>query len=246
MSKAKSAVIYRGPSLIDGSPIVAVAIVKSGNTKTGNMIQTYILRSDMSPCEASKTGLDFAICGNCPMRGNATSNPKRKIATERGCYVVLGQGPTIVFKSLARGIYRDAFGHAEIAEIGAGRMVRLGTYGDPAAVPSYVWESLLSGAKGGTAYTHQSGIKSADVRSDLFMISADNESEAKAAWGEGKRTFRVINNVADIVKGAEILCPASEEAGLRNTCDACGLCAGASIAAKSIAIVAHGNGRSHV
>ena len=47
-------IIYQGPSLIDGSPIVAIAIAQSGNVKTGNMVQTYIIRADMSPMEASK------------------------------------------------------------------------------------------------------------------------------------------------------------------------------------------------
>lgn len=63
-SKPKSSVIYQGPSLIDGSPIVCIAIIGSGNVKTGSMIQTYIIRSDISPMEASKSGLDYAICGN--------------------------------------------------------------------------------------------------------------------------------------------------------------------------------------
>lgn len=243
MTKAQSSVIYRGPSLIDGQPIVVVALIKSGNDKTGNMVQTYILNDNgMTPCENSKTGNDFSICGNCPLRGLATNDPKRKQAEKRGCYVVLGQGPTIVFKGLQRGIYPTAQGHDAIAAIGAGRMVRLGTYGDPSAVPSFIFESLLSQSKGHTAYTHQSGMAGADVRSDLYMISADNAAQAQAAWGKGNRTFRVIKDVAEVIKGKEIICPASAEAGYRTTCDKCGLCAGASIAAKSIAIVAHGNG----
>ena len=241
--KTQSSVIYRGPSLIDGKPIVVVAIVKSRNVKTSNMLQTYVLRADMSPCEASKTGEDYSICGNCPLRGNATSDPKKKQATDRPCYVILGQGPTIVYKSLEKGIYPDVSGHAKIAALGAGRMVRLGTYGDPAACPSYVWESLISEASGWTAYSHQSGIATADVRPDMFMISADNKGQAVEAWGKGQRTFRLIKDVGDMVKGAEILCPASKEAGERTTCQKCGLCAGASIKAKSIAIVAHGTGK---
>ena len=62
----------------------------------------------------------------------------------------------------------------------------------------------------------------------------------RARHKAGARTFRVIASVADMVKGKEVLCPASEEAGKRTTCDRCKLCSGASIAAKSIAIVAHG------
>jgi hypothetical protein len=46
-------VLYRGPSLLDGSPIVAIATIGSTNVKTGPMVQTWILRADMNPLEAS-------------------------------------------------------------------------------------------------------------------------------------------------------------------------------------------------
>lgn len=233
-------IIYQGPSLIDGKPIVAIAVGKSSNRKTGDMVQTYILRADMDPRLASKTGDDFSICGNCPHRGEANNDPKRKIAKGRSCYVNLGQGVLITYKAYMRGVYKPVSGHAAIASIGRGRMVRLGTYGDPAAVPSYIWESLISEASGHTAYTHQSGMAQAQARPDYMMISADDETQARGAWALGYRTFRVIKDVSQAVKGAEIICPASEEAGKRTTCAACGLCAGASVKAKSIAIVDHG------
>jgi len=52
-----SAVVWEGPSMIDGSPIVVIITGMkpgsgSGNSKTGTMAQTYIIRSDMSPMEA--------------------------------------------------------------------------------------------------------------------------------------------------------------------------------------------------
>ena len=52
----KHAIIYKGPSLLDGKPIVAIATYSNRNTKTGHVVQTYILRSDINPLEASKTG----------------------------------------------------------------------------------------------------------------------------------------------------------------------------------------------
>jgi len=243
--KPLSAIIYRGPSLIDGAPIVAVAIASSRNTKTGNMVQTYILLSGIDPRAANKSGADYSICGTCPHRGTPTDDPKRALAKGRSCYVQIGQGPLGVFRMLARDGYRAVTGHADIAAIGSGRMVRLGTYGDPAAVPSYVWDSLIFEATGHTAYSHQSGVQSADFRPDLFMVSADSDKAARAAWKEGRRTFRVIGDIADIIKGEEVLCPASEEAGRRTTCTDCRLCGGAAVKAKSVAIVAHGAGRRY-
>ena len=44
IAPATGYVIYKGPSLLDGAPIVVIAVIGSGNTKTGDMVQTYILR----------------------------------------------------------------------------------------------------------------------------------------------------------------------------------------------------------
>jgi hypothetical protein len=236
----KSAIIYRGPSLIDGAPIVVIAIDSARNTKTGRMVQTYILRADMDPREASKSGADYSICGNCPHRGAPTNDPKAAQAKGRSCYVLLGQGVLIAYRSMLRDVYAEISGHADIAAIGAGKLVRLGTYGDPAAVPSYIWESLISQATAHTAYSHQALRADSSFDASYMMQSADNEAQARDAWAQGRRTFRVVRSVADIVKGSEILCPARKEAGRRVTCSQCKLCGGASVAGKSIAIPDHG------
>jgi len=206
------------------------------------MVQTFIMRSDMNPITANRTGADHAICGTCPHRGQSHGGTKGQ-ALNRTCYVTLAHAPLGKWKGLQRGLYPDAFGHEAIAQIGAGRMVRLGTYGDGAAVPAYVWDSLISKAKGWTAYTHQNKVEGAATDPSLYMTSAESAGQAEQAWSRGERTFRVIADVADVIKGREILCPASEEAGQRVQCDACGLCAGASVKAKSIAIVAHGTSK---
>lgn len=61
-------VIYEGPSVLDGAPIVAIAVTASDNRKTGNMVQTYILRRDVHPSEALRTGDDASIRGDCKHR----------------------------------------------------------------------------------------------------------------------------------------------------------------------------------
>jgi hypothetical protein len=50
----KNGIIYQGPSLLDGAPIVVIANYSKSNRKTGGVVQTYILRADMNPLEASK------------------------------------------------------------------------------------------------------------------------------------------------------------------------------------------------
>ena len=238
----KSGVIYRGPSLIDGKPIVAIAIYSNRNRKTGAMLQTYILREDLDPMQANKTGQDYSICGDCPHRGTPTKDPKAKLAKNRSCYVVIGQSVLAVYKSYKRGIYPDMLGHKNIASLGNGRMVRLGTYGDPAAVPGYIWDSLLSDSAGHTAYSHQSSMKNAQFRPDIMMQSADNVTQARAAWDAGARTFRIVSDYSEIIKGKEIACPAQTRA---IQCQSCGLCMGVS-KAKSIAVIKHGAGSKYI
>lgn len=240
-NKPRGYVIYSGPSQIDLQPIVAIAIVKSRNTKTGGMMQTYIIRPDISPIDANRLGLDFSICGHCPHKGKAAPDKASGLAEKRSCYVNLGQGPLGVYRALCRGLYPRAVGHAAIAALGRGRMVRLGTYGDPAAVPDYVWRSLISEAEGHTAYSHQQHVTGAAFDPAIMMVSADSLSAAKDAWRAGYRTFRVARDLGDIVAGREIACPS-----LRGvTCQKCGLCGGASVQAKSIVIPAHGAGAGH-
>ena len=249
--KPKSSIIYQGPSLIDGSPIVCIAIVSSGNSKTGSMIQTYIIRSDVSPMEASKSGLDYAISGNCQHRGNATNDPAKKTAVNRTCYVTLFQGPTVVYKTLKRGGYALATPE-QITAIGRGQMVRLGSYGDPAAVPKSAWDALLRDSIGWTGYSHQSKLPGVIVDYNKVMVSVESKASAQGYHLNGKRTFRVIPVAAWKEQGnaallkSEILCPASNEAGNKALCIDCGLCKGSSVKAKSIAIVAHGTAKASI
>lgn len=226
-------IIYRGPSRIDGAPIVVVAVWASANRKTGDMLQTYIMREDIDPLTANKYGEDYSICGNCQHRGMPTLNPDLKQAKYRTCYVVLGQGPTVVYKGLRAGKYPDAQHNRQA--VGKGRMVRIGTYGDGAAVPDYVWDELLAEAAGHTAYTHNGGDPM------RYMVSADNVVDARHAWASGYRTFRVVKQASQIVRGSEVECPSSR--GVQ--CVDCGLCAGSSVSARSIAIVVHGPGARH-
>ena len=228
------AVIYKGPSNFDAKPIVVIAVWSSKNSKTGDMLQTYILRSDIDPRDANKWGEDESICGQCQHRGTPTLDPTKALAEERTCYVSMGQGPLIVFNEFIAGKYPVASPRA----VGAGRRVRIGTYGDGAAAPDYVWSELLSEAEGHTAYSHNGGDP------QRYMVSADTLAQAQGAWANGYRTFRVVRNVSEIRKN-EVLCPASKEAGHKTTCAACLLCGGASVKAKSIAIPVHGSGAVH-
>lgn len=230
MSKQpKSGIIWRGSSPIDGQEIVVIGTYSDKNTKTGKVLQTYVLLADVNPLDASKLGLDRAICGNCKHRGTPNNDPKRKIAKGRTCYVNLGQGVLMVWRAYRRGVYDKV----DPIELGRDRFIRIGTYGDPAMIPSKVWDDLTSECDSWTAYTHQLG-----WNPHIAMQSADSLEEAERQWKLGRRTFRVMKDQSEIVKGKEVLCPASKEAGRRVQCNACKLCKGF-LKAKSVAIVEH-------
>lgn len=241
---ANGAVIYRGPSQLDGKPIIVVVTglrSSSANEKTGNMLQTWILREDIAPHVAIKTGDDASICGSCPHRGAATGDK----AVGRTCYVQVHNAPRSVYAAYHRGIYPMA---EDIAEVGRGRLVRIGSYGDPAAVPVEVWKKLTRYASGWTGYTHQwFGMppELAEEFQPLCMASVDSEEEATQAKTLGWRTFRVAQSGAIADKTLEVLCPASEEAGRKSSCENCRLCMGTtSKARKSVMIPVHGFGKS--
>jgi len=246
MTTAQSLIIYDGPSLHDGiTPIVVIAVRSSRNDKTGDMVQTIILLRDVDPREANKFGLDEAICGFCPHRGKAfdRNDPAgmlRKLAEERSCYVNIGQAVLGVWRCFQRGGYSHANDNDAIIAVGRDAMVRLGTYGDPAMVPSYVWEALLGEAKGRTGYSHQADNPNADFRPDLTMVSVETEMQAWQHWAKGHRTYRMLAEGEQPVAGQEILCPSPKV-----KCTDCGLCTGMRPGAKSIAIGVHGPGRGH-
>lgn len=239
---ANGAILWEGKSAIDGAPIMLVATgiaQNSTNRKTGALVQTWILRRDVSPIAAIHTGQDESICGDCPHRGTIETQPDGTTRNRgRSCYVAVFQAPGNIWKTAKRGKYARMKGDKG-AEILRGLDIRLGAYGDPAAIPFHVWARLLKHANPRTGYTHQ--WRNADSRfASLCMASADSALEAMEARGMGYRTFRIGSQAESLVKGAESHCPASKEMGARVNCAACRLCGGNAVKAKSIFILAHG------
>lgn len=236
----QSAIIYRGPSRIDGAPIVVVFLPGSTNRKTGNMAQTYIIRDDMSPSDASRSGADVSICGACVHRGRMENGA----LAGRSCYVTLFHGPRAVYDGVRRGIYPDVSSDsAKISALGSGQLVRLGTYGDPAAVPLHVWDSLLSAAAGHTGYTHQWKAPRLRDVTKYCQASCDTVTDVEKASDLGLGIFYVMPNGGETPDGF-FRCPASAEAGKKKTCADCLMCDG--IGGNRIGIDAHGTGASYV
>ena len=106
---------------------VIIATTESDNRKTGNMIQIWILRKDVSPPDAVRSGLDSEICGDCKLRG---SNGW----IGRTCYVNVAQGPNAVWRAYQAGRY-EYLPQCRYADVFGGRAVRFGAYGDPVYIP---------------------------------------------------------------------------------------------------------------
>jgi hypothetical protein len=193
----------------------------SKNEKTGAMLQLWIMRADVEPHVAVKTGEDASVCGDCKLRGTV-------------CYVLTFQGPLAVYRKYKRGGYEKAT-KLQAAQAVEGWAVRLGAYGDPAALPLGLLMALTVGARSYTGYTHQWRSNPGYAR--YCMASVDTEAEYAEAVAMGWRTFRVRQAGAALMAG-EIECPAAK--GI--TCAACGLCKGTARAARNIGITAHGKG----
>ena len=231
--KALGTVFYDGPSMLDGKPIVAIATHKSGNRKTGDMIQTWILRKNIDPVRAVQEGYDSSICGDCYHRGSKTR--------ARTCYVNLGKAPLSVYRGYKRGIYPTGTLLEVIAAHGY-KPVRMGAYGDPVAVPWHAWHGIHT-AKRWTGYTHQWRNLNARPFQSALMASCDSPSEAIDAARMGWRTFLVTAHDFDADIEGSILCPSEQG----TSCADCGLCAGNQrFEAPSIHIPAHGSAKRFV
>jgi hypothetical protein len=243
-AKALGLILYEGPSLIDGAPIAVIATGfqrRSANGKTGDMVQTWIIRADLNPLQAIRTGQDSSICGACPLRGILQDTGRGIVNRRRACYVAIHQAPLAVFHAYRRGRY-EPFNSAQFLALFQGRMLRLGSYGDPVAAPLRVWAPLLRFANGWTGYTHQWH----DARFWRFraflMASVETLDDARQAQTRGWRTFRSAPK-GELPARGEFHCPASAEKGHRLTCELCGACNGANgkPSRASVLIWAHGS-----
>lgn len=248
--------VYTGPSMIDGRPIVVLATLGSTNVKTGPMVQTFILRSDMTPVEAYKVSADESICGDCPRRHSLGGD----------CYVLVHNAPQSAWRAWERagkpdGDVQDAA--RRIAKDAHAHGIRFGAYGDPAAVPWQVWQSLLDGVArlsgrtpSHTGYTHQWGrawrlgsgmdphaaqLHRAWCRDNL-MASVDSPAEAVRARSLGWRYFLAVQESArSKIPSATIECLSVRENSVE-TCRTCGICDGASRGSSkaSVYLIEHG------
>ena len=243
MKNKNGIILWEGVSAIDGeTPIVAIATGITRKTKNeklskkgSKVIQIWYLLQNTSPIDAVKTGEDRAVCGDC----------KHRPVNDNSCYVVTFQAPHAVWKSYHKGNYPTWDGDASIF---AGRMVRFGAWGDPASVPSGLFDDIRKEAKKITAYTHQWNNDQFAELMAWAMASADTAAERLIAKAKGFRSFRVRQPGEPLQEG-ERQCPAADESKLNAVmdCETCGGCDGLLKGSKrpDYTLEAHGRGVSN-
>jgi len=185
----------------------------SGNKKTGPMIQTYFTPSNIHPVDAIKTGTDDAVCFRCP----------QKHSTGGGCYVgfySLISIPTAIDRALSISADQATASHLW-RNLLEGRSIRLGAWGDPAAVSKNIILPIATATPMRTGYTHFPS-KAPHLRG-LVQASCESPKQAHALQADGWRTFRASRSPETTLTADEILCP-HYTTGIQ--CIACGLCDG--------------------
>jgi len=237
-------VAYRGHSEIDGEPVIAVlsCIQKvSGTKKTGDVIQVSFLRADLDPNQAAVTGSDHSVCGDCRHRhvNNGT------------CYVPRHKYEAWTSYQHTQGIPADLTAACEAIRL-SNVPVRVGSVGDPSAVPLSVVQALVEAAREPRTgqchhlcYTHRwREVTDPSAWAQIAMASVDSPEEQSAAQSLGFRTYRCKAAWEPLLPG-EVVCPGSHEAGEIMTCAQCLLCSGAGPGArrgKNLVIDVHGSG----
>ena len=223
-------ILYDGPSLIDGKPIVAIATAlteTSSNVKTGDMIQIWIMRSDIAPTDAWKTDCDTSVCGDCPLR---------KVDGHRVCYVTLFQAPLSIYKDYKNGKYLTAAEYPDLTKRMMKKPIRVGAYGDPAAVPAETIIPYLDRNGKWTGYTHQWSKDIAKPWRAYLQASVETDEQAKQAQQQGWKYFRVFPENVNIPKGL-VKC----KGGDTTMCTFCGRCNGRKA---NVYTVVHGAGKN--
>lgn len=227
------AVIYEGPSLLDGGNIVVVTTCitdPSVNNKTGPMIQVFVL--PLGDPFLKLDGVQETVCGDCKHCKYGT------------CYV---RGDSI--SSVARALEKDRYvfiSPSKLVYLSKGRNIRIAAKGDGAAVPFRVWKDIVRTfnrhGQRHTGYTHQWRLF--PKLGEFFMASVETPAEYYEAQALGLRSFRCRLPEEPLLPG-EIECPASLRPG-KVFCNDCKLCDGNNRIGKqrkylpNVSVIAHG------
>jgi hypothetical protein len=205
---------------------------KTGNKKTGALIQNYIIPASWLETDAKISTLsDKAVCFDCPHSQEINAS----------CYVRKGQS-AMGLASKVRSLRKLGLNNipelspeseADLLNAIEGKGIRFGSYGEPILLGEALIGKISKRAKFWTGYTHQ--WHKNNWAKNYFMASVESDIISKVAQKSGFRTFFVGTTESKDY----VTCPASKEAGQKTTCDNCKLCMGTQSKAKSVKILKH-------
>tara|TARA_R100000008_G_scaffold13647_1_gene6701 strand:+ start:8384 stop:9091 length:708 start_codon:yes stop_codon:yes gene_type:complete len=219
-------IIAEGTSPYDGAPIVLIVTgfdKVSANDKTGSMLQSWILRTDVKPNEAFKDERGKSVCGNCPHHGSRKGS----------CYVRWYHAPLSVWNCYKRGNYPHIGNDWHLFD---GHALRMGSAGDPAMFNVEIWRKMLNHARTHTGYTHQWREAFAQEFRGIVQASCEDVIDKLEANFHDWKTFLVKHESVEDPTNS-VHCMASIEKGQKTNCATCGLCSGS---AADVVINAHG------
>ena len=149
----------------------------SNNRKTGEMLQTYLLNKSTLTSEPKIFG---AKCSACPMVSKCYVNHDKQSVRRTIKKLLNGENTSYKFSSLQ-----------EVLPLLRGQFVRLGTYGDPSALPIEDLKKITAASDGWTGYTHF--FKEIDSDYSLYLMASVESLEGELlAHALGYLTFRVL------------------------------------------------------
>ena len=182
-------------SPVHGKDVLLSFVDKSSNTKTGPMVQVFILHPYLHPWEAAVSLADERMCGTCPMRQGLGGS----------CYVEINKGPASTYSSWIKTHNCALHGIDEVLEMCGGKAVRFGAYGDPAHIPPEIATAIMEVCLGWTAYTHDWRKPTvANFWKGKAMASCDTTAHYRAAVKAGWAAF-VATDVEGLPGAVECL-----------------------------------------
>lgn len=232
----KSFILYHGPAAKPyRGTVTAVVFQSNDNPKTGKCIALAILPGDgVDAMSARSEGRDIACCGSCTLRSIASGG-------NGGCYV----SPLALmgYAGSAESAWKQSDPYAMPDDVPL-LPLRLGAYGDPAAIPADAFRRLISwhdGLAGSVwGYTHGWRHSNAQHLRMACMASVETPEQQAQAVAKGWRVYRIIPGL-DALQGSGLsLC----ESDTGTACVDCGACSGSSARNDNgRAIVVHGASR---
>lgn len=217
--------LWEGSSAFNGEQISLIITGLNGNSKnpkTGKMIQSWIVPTEINPRDTlRRPDLSRCVCGDCNLK------PNTGLPFKESCYVmrVAFNAPRSVWSS---NISRPVELGQSLSAIEESKLpFRWGAVGDPAMLPQEIFKLVQNtvnkniARKFYTAYTHQHMHGFAYWIRRYAMASVENEWDGKLFRAFGFRTFRITSGPQ--AGPDELVCPNYTH---NIPCIKCGLCNG--------------------